>query len=106
MLQSTLTTSSFDAVTHLVEEMPQPARNAPMIMVLAPLTGGVTAWPFMLVLLFCLRSWDGVLDSVIGPVLEIYRQSTESRVGVSPPAPPSTTQPDQPLTVIRQPHSC
>ncbi|BEI86013.1 hypothetical protein CcaverHIS002_0603000 [Cutaneotrichosporon cavernicola] len=83
MLQSTLTTSSFDAVTHLVEEMPQPARNAPMIMVLAPITGGITAWPFMLVLLFCLKSWDGVLGSAIGPVLEIYRQSTESRVGAT-----------------------
>ncbi|TXT08344.1 uncharacterized protein COLE_05268 [Cutaneotrichosporon oleaginosum] len=83
MLQSTLTTSSFDAVTHLVEEMPQPARNAPMIMVLAPITGGITAWPFMLVLLFCLKSWDGVLASAIGPVLEIYRQSTESRVGAT-----------------------
>lgn len=85
MLQSTLTTSSFDAVTHLVEEMPQPARNAPMIMVLAPLTGGITAWPFMVVLLFCLRNWDGVLTSAVGPVLEIYHQSTNSRLGVSRP---------------------
>ncbi|GMK58357.1 hypothetical protein CspeluHIS016_0503890 [Cutaneotrichosporon spelunceum] len=81
MLQSTLTTSSFDAVTHLVEEMPDPARNAPMIMVLAPITGGVTAWPFMLVLLLCLKSWQAVLDSRLGPLLEIYYQSTQSAVG-------------------------
>lgn len=89
MLQSTLTTSSFDAVTHLVEEMPKPGRNAPMIMVLAPLTGGVTAWPFMVVLLFCLRNWEGVLTSALGPVLEIYHQSTNNRLGVSRGAAPS-----------------
>ncbi|KAL1410686.1 hypothetical protein Q8F55_004705 [Vanrija albida] len=80
MLQSTLTTSSFDAVTHLVEEMPQPARNAPKIMVLAPITGGVTAWPFMLVLLFCMRDWAAVIASPLGPVLEIYNQSTANPV--------------------------
>lgn len=37
----------------------------------------------MVVLLFCMRNWEGVLSSSAGPLLEIYHQSTNSRVGAT-----------------------
>lgn len=51
--------------------------------VLAPVTGVVTAFPFMVVLLFTLKDFDAVLTSGAGPLLEIYYQVTKSRTGVS-----------------------
>lgn len=87
LLQSTLGLTAFDAVSHLVEEMPNPAINAPKVMVLAVVMGGVTSWIFMVVLLFTLTDWDGVLNTVSGPLLTIYNQATQSRVGVSSPPP-------------------
>lgn len=81
LLQSTLGLTAFDAVSHLVEEMPRPAVNAPKVMVLAIVMGGITSWIFMVVLLFTLTDWDGVLNTVSGPVLTIYSQATQSHVG-------------------------
>jgi amino acid transporter len=83
MLQSWLTTSSCDAVAHVVEEMPNPAINAPKVMWLGPVTGVATAWPFMVVLLFTLKDFDAVLTSPAGPLGEIYHQVTRSRAGAT-----------------------
>lgn len=81
LLQSTLGLTAFDAVSHLVEEMPKPAINAPKVMVLAVVMGGITSWIFMVVLLFTLTDWDEVLNTVSGPLLTIYNQATQSQVG-------------------------
>ncbi|KAH7161493.1 amino acid permease [Dactylonectria macrodidyma] len=43
LLQSALSLIGFDAVAHITEEMPHPARDAPIAMVSAVLVGGVTA---------------------------------------------------------------
>jgi len=43
LLQSTLGLTAFDAASHMVEEMPNPAKNAPKVMVLAIGLGGCTA---------------------------------------------------------------
>lgn len=80
LLQSTLGLTAFDAVSHLVEEMPKPAINAPKVMVLAVIMGAITSWIFMVVLLFTLTDWDEVLNTVSGPLLTIYNQATQSRV--------------------------
>jgi len=83
MLQSWLTTSSTDTAAHLIEEMPNPAITAPRVMWLGPVTGVVTAWPFMVVLLFTLKDFDAVLTSPAGPLGEIYHQVTQSRLGAT-----------------------
>lgn len=67
----------------MVEEMPQPARNAPRIMVMAIAMGAVTSWIFMVVILFCLRDFDAVIGSPVGALLEIYVQATENRAGAT-----------------------
>lgn len=42
LLQSALSLIGFDAVLHMTEEMPQPARDAPRAMMYAIVVGGVT----------------------------------------------------------------
>ncbi|RSH84156.1 uncharacterized protein EHS24_005660 [Apiotrichum porosum] len=81
LLQSTLGFTAFDAASHMVEEMPNPSRNAPLVMILAVAMGAVTSWIFMVVLLFCLADFDAVIAAANGPLLEIYYQSTRSMVG-------------------------
>ncbi|KAL1406007.1 hypothetical protein Q8F55_007690 [Vanrija albida] len=83
LLQSTLGLTAFDAASHMVEEMPRPAVNAPKVMVLAIALGAVTGWIFTIVLLFCLRDFAAVLASPAGPLLEIYYQATGHRAGAT-----------------------
>lgn len=84
LLQSTLGLTAFDAASHMVEELPKPAKNAPRIMVLAVVLGAVTSWIFMVVLLFCIRDFEAVVAAPTGPLLQIYYQATNNRAGVSP----------------------
>lgn len=90
LLQSVFGLTGFDAATHLIEEMPNPAVNAPQVMVSAVLMGAGTSWIFMIVILFCLSSFTDVLESsaTTGPLLTIYYQATRSKVGVSTPVLP------------------
>jgi len=66
----------------MIDEMPHPAKNAPRIMVMAIGMGAVTSWIFMVVILFCLRDFEGVIGSTSGAILEIYYQATQSKAGV------------------------
>lgn len=83
LLQSTLGLTAFDAASHMVEEIPQPSKNAPRVMVMAIALGAVTSWIFMVVLLFCLRDFEAVLASPSGALLTIYNQATSSLVGAT-----------------------
>ncbi|BEI80392.1 hypothetical protein CcaverHIS002_0109210 [Cutaneotrichosporon cavernicola] len=84
LLQSVFGLTGFDAATHMIEEMPSPATTAPRVMVSAVLMGAGTSWIFMIVLLFCLSSFKGVLEATsTGPLLEIYYQATRSKVGAT-----------------------
>lgn len=42
LLQSALSFAGYDAVAHMVEEMPRPTRDAPNAMILSVTIGGVT----------------------------------------------------------------
>lgn len=81
LLQSTFGLTGFDAVTHMIEEMPRPSKNAPKVMVIAVILGSTTSFVFMVVILFCLRDWDEVLTSTTGPLLQVYYQATNSKIG-------------------------
>ncbi|KLT39143.1 gaba permease [Cutaneotrichosporon oleaginosum] len=84
LLQSVFGLTGFDAATHMIEEMPKPAINAPRVMVSAVLMGAATSWVFMVVLLFCLSSFTEVLEATAtGPLLMIYYQATRSKVGAT-----------------------
>lgn len=86
LLQSTLGLTAFDAASHMVEEIPKPAKNAPRIMIIAVALGSITAWIFNVVLLFSLSDFEAMAAAPTGPLLQIYYQSTNSLAGVSPPS--------------------
>ncbi|TXT07291.1 hypothetical protein VHUM_03461 [Vanrija humicola] len=82
LLQSTFGLTAFDAVTHLIEEMPKPSRNAPKTMVMAIILGAGTSFIFTIILLFVIRDFDTVVSAATGPILQIYYQATNSQAGV------------------------
>ncbi|KPM45643.1 hypothetical protein AK830_g914 [Neonectria ditissima] len=84
LLQSALSLIGFDAVAHMTEEMPHPARDAPIAMVAAVLVGGVTGIVFILVLLFCAVDINLLLaSSTQSPLTEMIYQATGSRAAAT-----------------------
>ncbi|QRW06365.1 amino acid permease [Ceratobasidium sp. AG-Ba] len=81
LLQSAFGLTGFDAVSHIVEEMPDPHIHAPRAMVMAVLIGATSSFAFLVVLLFCLTDIDAVISSPAGALLEILYQATSSRAG-------------------------
>lgn len=99
LLQSALSLIGYDAVAHMMEEMPRPKRDAPIAMLTAVGIGGVTYYIplsslllvilillrnrgifFVLVILFCLTNIQQILSTKTGmPITELIFQSTGSR---------------------------
>ncbi|KAL6916682.1 hypothetical protein FSHL1_008130 [Fusarium sambucinum] len=84
LLQSALSLIGYDAVLHMTEEMPTPARDAPLAMVYAVGVGGTTGTIFILVMLFCLTDLPSIVATNTGlPIVELIFQSTGSRAGTT-----------------------
>lgn len=84
LLQSALAFIGYDAVAHMVEEMPRPTRDAPQAMVAAVLVGGTTGIAFILVMLFCATDIDVLLQSPTqSPLTETIIQATSSHVAAT-----------------------
>lgn len=73
--------TGYDAVAHMVEELPNPARTAPLVMVGSVVIGTVTGLIFLIVLLFSLNDIDAVTTSTAGPLLSIFYQATGNKAG-------------------------
>lgn len=63
LVQSAYGLTAFDACIHMVEELPNPTKTGPRIIWLSVLTGAVTGFIFMLVCLFCIQSYDDILNA-------------------------------------------
>ncbi|WWD20084.1 hypothetical protein CI109_104558 [Kwoniella shandongensis] len=81
LLQSSFGLTGYDAVSHMVEEMPNPHINAPKTMIFAVLIGASSSFVFLICLLFSIKSVDLVNTSSAGPLLESMYQATGSRAG-------------------------
>jgi amino acid transporter len=76
LLQAAYGLTAFDSVVHMVEELPEPRRNAPRVIWLSIVLGGVTGFLFMVVSLFCIQDLDLVVDGPTGlPFMEIVHQT-------------------------------
>jgi choline transport protein len=73
--------TGYDAVSHMVEEMPNPHLNAPKTMVAAVLIGASSSFVFLICLLFSMQDVDLVNSSSAGALLESMYQATSSRPG-------------------------
>ncbi|KAJ5722217.1 hypothetical protein N7488_000252, partial [Penicillium malachiteum] len=81
LLQGGLGVTAFDAVAHMIEEVPNPSVEGPKIMVSCVGIGTVTGWIFLVVLLFVAGNMEQVTTSAAGPLLQILIDATKSKAG-------------------------
>ncbi|KAI1816577.1 amino acid permease [Poronia punctata] len=81
LLQGAFALTGFDAVAHMIEEIPQPQRRGPRIMLLCIGIGIFSGFVFLSALLFCVRDLETVNRSPIGPLLQIFLDATGNSGG-------------------------
>ncbi|GKZ29957.1 hypothetical protein AbraIFM66950_007295 [Aspergillus brasiliensis] len=82
ILQSFFGMCCYDTPSHMTEEMTHASRDAPKAMVMSVGMGAVTGFIFLLTLCFCIGDIDATANSSTGvPVLQIFYDSTQSKVG-------------------------
>ncbi|TVY49113.1 Choline transport protein [Lachnellula occidentalis] len=84
LLQAGLGLTGFDAVAHMIEEIPNPEIEGPKIMIACVGIGIFTGFIFLMVLLFVAGPIDGpngVIESTAGPLLQIFYNATKSKAG-------------------------
>jgi len=81
LLQGGLGLTGFDAVAHMIEEIPSPTIEGPKIMIYCVGIGLFTGFIFLSVLLFCLANVEDAISSTAGPMLQIFFDATNSRAG-------------------------
>jgi choline transport protein len=73
-----------DCGAHMCEEIPNPGKNVPKVILVPLAMGLLTAFPFAVSLMYSITSLPDVLSTPTGlPLLEIYYQGTGSKAGAS-----------------------
>jgi choline transport protein len=73
-----------DCGAHMCEEIPNPGKNVPIVILVPLAMGLLTAFPFTVSLMYSITSLSNVLTTPTGlPLLEIYYQGTGSKAGAS-----------------------
>lgn len=76
LVQAAYGLTAFDAVIHMVEEIPAPRKNAPKVIYFAVLSGAASGFVLMMVCLFCIQNIDKVIDSPTGlPFMELTQET-------------------------------
>ncbi|KAJ5248811.1 hypothetical protein N7468_000262 [Penicillium chermesinum] len=81
LLQGGLGVTAFDAVAHMIEEVPNPSIEGPKIMVSCVGIGTFTGCVFLIVLLFVAGDMNTVTTSAAGPLLQILIDATKNKAG-------------------------
>ncbi|KAF2749414.1 GABA permease gaba [Sporormia fimetaria CBS 119925] len=82
LLQGSLALTAYDAVSHMIEEIPNASVEGPKIMVYCVCIGTFTGFIFLVVLLLVSGGeTESILTSTAGPLLQIIYNATESRAG-------------------------
>ncbi|KAJ5545553.1 Amino acid/polyamine transporter I [Penicillium sp. DV-2018c] len=81
LLQGGLGVTAFDAVAHMIEEVPNADIEGPKIMVTCVGIGVFTGSIFLIVLLFVAGNMEAVASSAAGPLLQILIDATKNNVG-------------------------
>lgn len=83
LLQGAFALTGFDATVHMIEEIPQPQKEGPRIMLMCIGIGMFTGFVFLSCLLFVLRDLDNTIGSTAGPLLRILYDATGNRAGAT-----------------------
>lgn len=63
LVQSAYGLTAYDSVIHMIEEIPAPRRNVPLVMWCAILSGAFTGFVFMVVCLFCIQDMERIAEA-------------------------------------------
>ncbi|KAJ6107999.1 hypothetical protein N7523_009322 [Penicillium sp. IBT 18751x] len=83
LVQAAYGLTAFDAVIHMVEEIPAPRKNAPKVIYLAVITGAISGFILMLVCLFCIQNVNSVINSPTGLPFMTLCQETVGQNGAA-----------------------
>ncbi|KAG9642154.1 amino acid transporter, partial [Aureobasidium melanogenum] len=81
LLQGGFGLTGFDAVAHMIEEIPNPRKTGPFVMITCVAIGTFTGFIFLMCLLFVAGDINQVIDSGAGPLLQILYNATSSHAG-------------------------
>ncbi|KAK4612247.1 hypothetical protein CLAFUW4_13467 [Fulvia fulva] len=84
LLQGALSLTGFDAVAHMIEEIPNAAIEGPKIMLYCQYIGISTGFIFLIAVLFASggeANLETIISSAYGPLLQILYIATSSRAG-------------------------
>lgn len=81
LLQGGFGLTGYDAVAHMIEEIPNAAVEGPKIMIYCVAIGTFTGFVFLVCLLFVAGNITEVIASPAGPLLQILYNATNSRAG-------------------------
>ncbi|KAG5974645.1 hypothetical protein E4U55_008126, partial [Claviceps digitariae] len=81
LLQGAFALTGFDATAHMIEEIPDPHRQGPRIMLYSIGIGMFAGFVFLSGLLFCVHNIDDVITAPWGPILQIFMDATISKAG-------------------------
>ncbi|KAJ5999620.1 hypothetical protein N7481_000029 [Penicillium waksmanii] len=81
LLQGGLGVTGFDAVAHMIEEIPNPSETGPQIMIACVGIGTITGSLFLVVLLFVAGNVSEIIDSAATPLLAILSRATGNTAG-------------------------
>ncbi|KAJ5152691.1 uncharacterized protein N7482_009169 [Penicillium canariense] len=82
LVQAAYGLTAFDSVIHMVEEIPNPRRNAPRVIWMAVLFGAITGFIFMVVCLFCIQNVDNVTGANL-PFMELMLETVGQKGGAT-----------------------
>ncbi|GJN86623.1 hypothetical protein PLIIFM63780_010204 [Purpureocillium lilacinum] len=81
LLQGAFALTGFDATAHMIEEISEPQRQGPKIMLYCIGIGMFTGFIFLSCLLFCVNNIDDVIKAPYGPLLQIFMDATKNKAG-------------------------
>jgi amino acid transporter len=81
LLQSSFGLIGIDALSHMVEEIPEPHKNVPRAMIAAVCIGAGSSWVLLLALLFVMRDPATAITSTAGSLLATIYQATGNVAG-------------------------
>jgi len=81
LLQGALGLTGYDAVAHMIEEIPDAAIEGPKIMIYCVAIGTFTGFVFLTCLLFVAGNAEDVINSTAGPLGQILYNATSSKAG-------------------------
>lgn len=82
LVQAAYGLTAYDSVIHMVEEMPNPRRNAPKVIWMSILVGAISGFFFMVVCLFCMQDVEKVHNAPL-PFIELMQETVGLNGGVT-----------------------